>query len=238
MSNKYIDICTDLETWGTRAGYDARSIGACVFDPHTWTVAGVPWVKQCFPENHEDLDPSLWYYAATDNPLTGWYSPNHHTSMELDMIDGGYRRYNLRRDPKTVQWWHDPERAEAAATAFANPIDLRAALIGFTSFIHSHSKDIRNGQARDVRVWGHGAAFDPPYLEALFHAVGLEVPWYYRAPRDTRTCFDMAGIAEHSPQLEKYRYGIFHHALHDTISESLAICDAYNLTVAHGGNPI
>ena len=223
MVKRYTDICADVESWGTRAGFDLRSIGAVVFDPLNNKVAGIREFYD-FPKNHEELDPALYYYKAVNNPLMGSYSPDHFTQRELDKIDGPHRRYNLRRDPKTVDWWGDQE--EDAKAAFKDPIDLKEGLLGFTQFIHSHSKDIQNGQAKDVRVWGHGAAFDPPFLEAVFHAVDLPVPWFYRAPRDTRTAFDLSGIEDHSAHLAEYQYGIKHHALHDTITEAFAINEA------------
>ena len=47
--------------------------------------------------------------------------------------------------------------------------------------------------AEEISLWSHGAGFDIPILaEAYNRALIGEVPWHYRAPRDTRTLFAVA----------------------------------------------
>lgn len=84
-------------------------------------------------------------------------------------------------------------------------------------------------QSPDIRIWSHGAAFDPPILAAAYAAVGLPVPWHYRAPRDTRTLFDLAGISDHSGWLDQYPgpLAVPHHALDDAICQARAVVAAY-----------
>lgn len=214
-------ISADVESWGTRAGYDIRSIGAILFDPFTATIE--------YPSTYHTspiTDHTSVFYTACKNPLIGTYSRDHFTQEDLDKVDGFNRRYDLKRDPKTVSWWHAPEQREASKEAFANPMDLKDALMAFSFFILELSEDVRHGQAYDICVWSHGRAFDPNLLEAAFHACGLTVPWFYRAPRDTRTIFDDAGIEDHSALLNKHRYGVPHHSLHDSITQARAINEA------------
>ena len=202
-----IHISLDLETWGKRPGCDLRSIGAVVFDP----VAGSVGM------DGDDFARS--FYRATDNPIV---------EPTLLGIGQPVREYALTRDPKTEQWWSE-QSAEAQA-AFSDPVDLRDALVAFTDWLNAvadnaapHSIGLTN-----IRIWSHGAAFDPPILAAAYQAVGLPIPWHYRAPRDTRTAFDIAGITDHSAHLAAHPgpLGILHHALDDAICQARAICVA------------
>lgn len=219
-----IHIMLDLETWGTAPGCDIRSIGACVFDPldaHSIGMVGTS-------------EPTM-FHIACDNPT--WqpvgYDPNN---------DGPYDpqpKYPLTRDPQTVQWWND--QSDEARAGFADPVDLRDALAQFiTWFDRITASDFSDGQVnglspdfskcferQHVRLWSHGSAFDPPILAAAYQAVGLPQPWHYRAPRDTRTAFDMAGIDDHSAHLAQYTTGTHHNALDDAICQARAVCEAY-----------
>lgn len=221
MNSKIKHISVDIESWGTRAGYDIRSIAAALFNPCVNMVL--------YPSNdttYPILNNTAFFYAACSNPIQGTYNRDHYTQLDLDLFDGLHRKYNLKRDPKTVNWWHEPAQLEVALEAFANPMDLKDVLLGLSFFILELSDDVRDGQAYDICIWTHGAAFDPGLLEGAYHACGLTVPWFYRAPRDTRTIFDAANIADHSAHLKKHRYGKLHHSLHDAITQSNAICDA------------
>lgn len=224
-----IDIMLDLETWGTTPGSDIRSIGAVVFDP----LAGYTAIP-CGDENND----SKSLYTACDNPIVGiasdWigtlgFTPNPADS-QYDVKHGVYRKYPLRRDPRTVQWWS--EQSEEAQAAFDNPVDLREALTSLTMWVDQicdpQAVMVRpTGGWRHIRIWSHGAAFDPPILAAAYEAVGLPVPWYYRAPRDTRTLFDLVGITDHSAHLATYATGTYHHALDDAICQARAVCAAW-----------
>ena len=86
-----------------------------------------------------------------------------------------------------------------------------------------------NQHVTNIRLWSHGPAFDPPILAEAYHAVGLPVPWHYRAPRDTRTLFDVAGIEDHSAWLAQHsgEARVQHHALSDAICQARAVCAAW-----------
>jgi 3' exoribonuclease, RNase T-like len=207
-----MDISLDLETWGTKPGCDIRSIGACVLDPATGFVAGAD--APALPANQ--------FYIACDNPTRrgdhSWSQPKY--------------EYDLHRDPATVQWWS--EQSDEAQAAFADPVDLREALERFTIWLNGICTPEHvppSGGHTNIRLWSHGAAFDPPILATAYDAVGLLVPWHYRAPRDTRTLFDAAGIEDHSALLARHPgpLGLVHHALDDSICQARAVCAAYAL---------
>lgn len=264
-------ISLDLETWGKRAGFDLRSIGAVVFDPMTGIVgANAAYEKTDFKPPHPDImdriregtNPYV-FYIATDNP--------HRSGLREEILakapgfeTEGDRKYPLKRDPSTVQWWND--QSEEAQAAFADPIDLRLALQRLTHWLDIVTKphrpiinpsyvpglqnpdgsyemiDVRaHGVEHDIRIplhkwsglriWTHGPGFDPPILEAAFHAVGLPVPWFYRALRDTRTLFDTAGIdpeadGSYRTFMSQYNTGTAHNALDDAIAQARCICAA------------
>jgi hypothetical protein len=235
-----INIMIDLETWGKKPGFDLRSIGATVFDPSDGTV-GIPCPAckggtgnvneggDCSDCLNTRIDQAGQFYIATDNPLIGTYSRAHYSQSDLDKHGGYNRRYVLDRDPETVDWWHHPDQAQAAA-AFTNPVDLHDALTQFADWLCNFYQDGVFDQKRDataIALWSHGPAFDVAILAAAYDAVGLPVPWHYRAPRDTRTCFDMAGISDHSLWLQQYNHGTAHNALDDAIAQAGAVCGAW-----------
>lgn len=206
-----ISIMLNLETWGATPGSDLRSIGACVFD----TVTGF---------THDgSLGTIRPFYIACDNP-----------TMKQPFCNdiGGDLKYPLHRDLSTVQWWS--EQSDEAQAAFTDHVDLREALLRFIVWLTDVSGcelTQKVWDRSDIRIWSHGAAFDPPILAAAYEAVGLPVPWHYRAPRDTRTLFDAAGIEDHSAWLARHteRVGVSHHALDDSICQARAVCAAYAL---------
>lgn len=204
-----ISIMLDTETWGTEPGCDIRSIGACVFSLETGLV------------HDGSLGTIKPFYIACDNPAT-----------MVTTNDG--RRYPLHRDPRTVQWWS--EQSDEAQAAFADPVDLKVGLERFTVWLATVASGGPYRISNELRLWSHGPAFDPPILAAAYKAVGLPVPWHYRAPRDTRTCFDMAGIDDHSAWLKQHPgpMGIPHHSLDDSICQARAVCAAYKrLEIPH-----
>jgi hypothetical protein len=210
-----VHVMLDLETWGTEPGCDIRSIGACVFDPVLGWV-GAP--GQFDPERIE------FFYIATDNPRGYWGNGSSRDRFFVTGKATDRLRYPLTRDPATAQRWSE-QSAEAQA-AFENPVDLRIALSRFSVWLADVCPDVTA-----LRLWSHGSAFDPPILAAAYKAVDLPVPWHYRAPRDTRTAFDMAGIEDHSAWLEQTPgpLGVSHHALDDAICQARAVAAAYQL---------
>lgn len=212
---KKIDVSFDSETWGTEPGCDIRSIGACVMDVRTGFV------------HDGSLGTIKTFYQAMDNPIVDDRMKTGHWTGE------NMRAYPLTRDPQTVQWWS--EQSADAQAAFTDPMELRQGLILFGGWLRGLSGDTYDPNDHDRRfpddrnLWSHGSAFDPPIIGAAYRACGLPVPWHYRAPRDTRTCFDMAGIDDHSAWLAATPgpLAVPHHALDDAICQARAVCAAY-----------
>lgn len=221
--NDPIHIMLDLETWGKVPGSDLRSIGACVFAPQGRHGGSLV--------HDGSLGTIKPFYVATDNPVRADARPQYSDPNDPNAD----RKFPLWRDPETVQWWLE-QSAEAQA-AFADPVDLREALMRFGQWLFDttvghafeYALDFKERGLQGVNIWAHGPSFDPPILAAAYAACGLPVPWHYRAPRDTRTAFDMAGITDHSAYLDGFATGTFHHALDDAICQARAVCDAYNL---------
>lgn len=224
-------IMIDLETWGKKPGNDLRSVGACLFDPITGELPQSP--------DGEGMDDATMFYVATDNPI--WHEAvfslderamEYHT--HYDATSDAWRKYPLTRDPETVEWWNSPDRAIAAGEPFLNPVDLRNALHTFADWLHHvsgridpYSPGVNYVPVQCIALWSHGPAFDVAILAAAYEAVGLPVPWHYRAPRDTRTAFDMADVGDHSAWMQQFNHGTAHHALDDAISQAKAVCGAY-----------
>lgn len=122
------------------------------------------------------------------------------------------------RDPATVAYWNDPKRAEAAAVFNSpEPVHLAEALSDLSAFY-------KRGQCE--RVYSHGAHFDIPQLENCYQWAFMPIPWGHRAPRDTRTILEAAGmdyvIIPRRPQ-----WSIHHHALHDACNQAVHVQEAY-----------
>lgn len=119
----------------------------------------------------------------------------------------------LRIETGTAEWW-ETQSPEAKLHLRDNPQPLREALAQFSSFWRMNSATF---------VWGHGASFDPPILEACFRAVGAPVPWKFWDIRDTRTLFDLANMS----LKDLPRAGTHHNALDDAKHQALVVQAAY-----------
>lgn len=80
-------------------------------------------------------------------------------------------------------------------------------------------------QSSKITLWCNGPHFDEAILSACFRAVGLDVPWNYRAPRDFRTITEAAGMTH--DDFAPFNHGTAHNALDDAISQAQIVCEAY-----------
>lgn len=199
-----IHIMLDLETWGKYAGCDIRSIGATRFDP---LLRYTP-----IPDGSTEIE-HFHFYRATDNPMKERFG-------YFDGIDT-YRKYNLFRDPETVNWWN--EQPQEAKKPFENPIDLKDAIIEFGGWIYKQCGDSFSRVQNELRMWSNDPQFDISIIEHVMRSVGMYIPWHYRAPRSFRTVTELAGIERE----EFCNYGVPHHSLHDSVAQSMTVCKAY-----------
>ena len=197
-------IMLDLETWGKTPGCDIRSIGSVVFDP----VAGL--VNHKAP--HRGISQ---FYIATDNAVVNDNAGD----------DEPTRKYpELTRDPETVQWWS--EQSPDAQAAFENPVDLLDACQRFGEWLGAvNDGEPSNMSDHHPRIWANDPHFDVAILDAVYRAVGLPVPWHYRAPRSMRTIVEAAGMTR--DDMAQFNHGTAHNALDDAISQAMIVCEAY-----------
>jgi hypothetical protein len=131
--------------------------------------------------------------ACVFEPKTGEIGARFYANVEPASCEA----LGLTADPKTVEWWASQPR-EAEEALASSQLPLVNVLDAFSGFYLRE-----NGSA----LWSHGAGFDEPILRVAYRAVGMTPAWHYRAPRDTRTLFDLAGY-DCPP-------GVLHHALQD-----------------------
>jgi DNA polymerase III epsilon subunit-like protein len=110
----------------------------------------------------------------------------------------------LISDPVTLSWWAK-QSVESYAEAFGGTLHIREVLQSFYQYCKQFDK---------LRVWGNGASFDAPILEAAFAAAGMKAPWKYYDSMCYRT---MKNLFPHVPFT---RTGTAHNALEDAKSQA------------------
>lgn len=115
-------------------------------------------------------------------------------------------------DPRTIAWWMQ-QAEDVRGEAFSGKKTLVDTLLAFNDFYNSCGRPL---------IWGHGAGFDLPILEAAYRAANCYWNWGYRAGRDTRTIFDIAGIEATKP------VGA-HNALTDAIAQAQDVMRAMQI---------
>lgn len=160
--------------------------------------------------------------AVAFDPLTGEIdSHGFNQYARLDSIGQG------SLDSDTVAWWLTQSGGARGRMSDgllgqgdAAVNDLVNVLVGFSSWFQlSQGKEI----------WSHGATFDIPILASAFGRVGMDVPWTYRAPRDTRTLYSFSGGAPDIPF-----EGEEHDALADAAHQARQVSAAMNGLVKAG----
>lgn len=150
------------------------------------------------------------------NPATGQFGDEFYVA-----VDGG-EAYGLVREPKTVEFWDDqPEEAKAK---FANPVDLKEGLQRLSDWLAERNPEHHSDPVLYTRFWCMGPQFDEAILAAAYRAVGLPVPWYYRAARDVRTIIEAVGL---DPKNDIPNFGTEHYAIDDAKAQILGVRDAY-----------
>lgn len=174
------------------------------------------------------------------NEVPGYFYAN------IDPEDA--QQQGLTVDAGTVKWWMRQSK-EASSYLEVNQRPLQDVLHDLYYFCLKTAHEARasapqflhNGKPIEVqdikylRVWGHGADFDPVLLQQAFRLFkGSEIsrPWGHRMARDTRTVFDqvwpqLGGQYPHNTLLPGTNH-LRHIAWVDAWRQAHAVCCAYH----------
>ena len=135
-----------------------------------------------------------------------------HETFYRNVDDESCLRVGLSKSKSTEDWWADQSK-EAQAALLVDPQPIGDVLADFAKW----------WKANNARyVWGHGATFDPPIVEAAFDAFGLAAPWDFWNVRCSRTVLAMAN------RRPSRAGGTHHNALDDAKAQAKAIIAALN----------
>lgn len=135
-----------------------------------------------------------------------------HPIFYYNIDDASCLDAGLVQDEDTVRWWS--QQSDAAQRILTKtPVVLQTVAYQFAAWLH------QLGGSR-VKLWAHGASFDPVLWQAACTAVNAEFPVPFWNFRDTRTVYDMAAI-----NLKSHRTPamVHHYALDDCIAQSNAV---------------
>lgn len=111
-------------------------------------------------------------------------------------------------DESTASWWADQsEAAQRALLVDQKP--LVTVLNDFTAWWNECNYE---------DIWGHGATFDPPILEAAYEAVFLDPPWKFW---NVRCCRTILALGNRKP--DRTPRDTHHHALNDAQAQARAV---------------
>lgn len=102
--------------------------------------------------------------------------PSFH--LYIKVLPSSNQQYDLSEDKDTLLWWAGKPKY-IRDEAYSGTTDLKEVLKKLSNYLAVFGADFR--------VWGNGATFDCPVLEAAYEAVGLPVPWNFRQLRCYRT---------------------------------------------------
>lgn len=153
-------------------------------------------------------------------------------AVHFDIISGQiYNRLHERIDiqscldvgltvsGETIKWWMS--QSEAARAEITAPSDrVKDVLTMFTGWLQG----VSNRNPKRLRIWGNGANFDNPILEAVYNACKLEVPWPFWSARDVRTIVALAPEIKKSIPFE----GVQHNPLCDAEHQVKYLCATLN----------
>lgn len=124
--------------------------------------------------------------------------------------DADMFKFNL----STIAWWGDqsPEVRRALADT--------AIRYTYPKMLEMLSDWFKKHNAK--YVWSHGLSFDVAMLNYAYSKLGMAAPWKFWDERDTRTVFDISGIAPNRAS------GTHHNALDDAKTQAIAVIRAMN----------
>lgn len=117
----------------------------------------------------------LWFDPLSDEPVRG-------AEFAVDDPTGA-------EDPSTVEWWAQPERAEAKAYLEALEV-VPAHRVTARIVSYMASKPLVGSR---TEWWAKSPNFDMSILESLAERTNTRVPWKFWELRDVRTAYGMVG---------------------------------------------
>jgi len=129
----------------------------------------------------------------------------------------------LKIDESTVDWWRTKD-PQAQAALLKGAVTPAQAVADF----HSWHVGLNPTTSEELqpRIWAKSPTFDCALWEAVCASVGKEVPWDFRAPRDVRTLFALAGFDEKSMTSKGMGF-TQHNALDDCSLQILQVQEAW-----------
>lgn len=121
----------------------------------------------------------------------------------------------LTIDAATLMWWLDQDIV--ARNAAFQGLHLLTFVLGELSLYVDAVKP--------EFIWAKPPSFDVVLIESAYTAVGRDIPWSFRQPRDCRTLFHLTGT-------EQPNYGTEHHALDDAKAQAFGIIHAFSVAKA------
>jgi DNA polymerase III epsilon subunit-like protein len=109
----------------------------------------------------------------------------------------------LKESLETLRWWNTQPR-EIKDDAFSGTKGLTFVLLEFSEWFRSL------GPVEDTYIWGNGADFDLPILQAAYETIGREKPWKGYNGRCYRTLKNL--LPHVKPQVKN---AVRHNALED-----------------------
>lgn len=153
--------------------------------------------------------------AVAFDPIAGTLGDRFYCNLQGGVTVG------LTRDADTVAWWAE-QSAAAQAVLQDNQLYITLALARFADWWIEQ----QGGEATRenyARFWANGSHFDFVLLEAAYRASNQAMPWTYRAPRDCKTVWDLAGGVDLPFE------GVEHNALDDAVHQARCVIEAYRI---------
>jgi hypothetical protein len=150
--------------------------------------------------------------AVTFSPYGDAHEEKHfYANIEV----GSCEAAGLKFEPDTEAWWQR-QSADSQRRLADNRRALNDVILDFNEWWHS---------AAGTYVWSNGANFDEVLWRAAAASIHHSVPWKYWNVRDTRTCWDLAGLNPKSIPFE----GVQHDAIADARHQARCVTRAYSM---------
>jgi hypothetical protein len=137
--------------------------------------------------------------SSFDQQHTFYQKISHDDSLRAGFFD----------DPFTIAWWNK-QSLTARTEAFSGTTSIANVLGDFSTFLWRLPAD-----KKKVFVWGNGADFDLPILQAAYLKLGMKVPWEPFNGRCYRTLKNLYKDVKMEPFT-----GVKHSALADAMNQA------------------